>query len=190
MEAHEAFERFERSHHATGGGHGNEPSFTTRAALTVAVLAAFLAIATFLTNEEVKNAIQNETKAADAHAQSTSFETQKEVALLNGAILRSLSVSSDHGVAVASKAGADELDKHNDEFDAESAALEEEVATAQSEVNDANDKHLFDELAVVALQIGIVLASVSIIARRGFLLWGGTAAGVVGVVILVGGLLH
>src|SRR3954454_5683767 len=123
MEAHEAHERFERIHHATSHG-GEEPSFTMRAALTVAVLAAFLAVATFLTNETVKDAIQNQTKAADAHAQATSFETQQETALLNGAILRAQSVSRDAGMAKASKAGADELDKHTTEFEAAAKELD------------------------------------------------------------------
>jgi hypothetical protein len=189
MEAREAFERFEKSHHASGS-HEEEPSFTMRAALTVAVLAGFLAVATFLVNEAVKEAIQNETKAAGAESQLTSFETQSEVALLNGAILRSLSVSSDQGVAAASKAGADELDKHTKEFNQATTELETEVAHAMDEVDHANDNHLIYELAVVALQIGIVLASVSIIARRRFLLTGSWAMGVAGLVVLIIGLAH
>jgi hypothetical protein len=188
MEAHEAFGRYERSHHAVGGGPGGEPSFTMRAALTVAVLAAFLAVATFLGNEAIKDAIQNETKAAEASSHRNSFETQREQALLDGAIMRAMSVSSDHGVAVASKAGADELDKHTKEFSAASKALDQKVAEARADVGHANDQHLVYELAIVALQIGIVLASVSIIARRGFLLAGSTVAGVVGVVVLIFGL--
>src|SRR3954451_425418 len=162
MEAREAFERYERSHHAAGQG-GTEPSFTMRAAVSVAVLAAFLAIATFLVNEAVKEAIQNETKAAHADSQFTSFQTESEVALLDGAILRSLSVSNDGGVAATSKAGADELDKHTEEFDQAAAGLKAEASDAQDEVDHANDKHLTYELAVVGLQIAIVLASVSII---------------------------
>ena len=189
MEAREAFERHESAHQAVGQ-HGGEPSFTMAAAVSVAVLAAFLAIATFLVNEAVKEAIQNETKAAEADSQLTSFQTQSEVALLDGAILRSLSVSSDSGVATASKAGADELDKHTEEFDRATKELQTEASDARDEVNHANEKHLIYELAVVGLQIGIVLASVSIIARRRFLLIGSWAIGVVGVIVLVVGVLH
>jgi hypothetical protein len=189
MEAHKAFDRFERSHHASAQ-HGNEPSFTTRAALTVAVMAALLAVATFLVNEAVKEAIQNETKAAAADSQFTSFQTQSEVARLDGAVLRSLSVSSDRAVATTSKAGVDELDKHTDEFDQAATALHQEAAHARDEVDHANDKHLIYELAVVGLQIGIVLASVSIIARRRFLLTGSWAIGVAGMVVLIVGITH
>jgi hypothetical protein len=189
MEAREAFERYERSHHAAGEG-GTEPSFTMRAAVTVAVLAAFLAIATFLVNEAVKEAIQNETKAAEADSQFNSFQTQSEMALLDGAILRSLSISADRGVAVASKAGADELDKHTKEFNQAAAELKTEASDRRAEVDHANDQHLIYELAVVGLQIAIVLASVSIIARRRFLLTGSWAVGVAGVIVLMIGIVR
>src|SRR3954447_9484560 len=187
MEAREAYDRFERAHQASGG-RDDEPSFTMQAAITVAVLAAFLAIATFLVNEAVKEAIQNETRASEADSRVNSFQTQHEVALLDGAILRSLSVSHDRGVSVASKAGADELDKHTKEFDQAATELKVEAANARDEVDHANQQHLIYEFAVVGLQIGIVLASVSIIARRRFLLTGSWIVGVVGVVVLVVGL--
>src|SRR5919198_2064387 len=187
MEAREAFERYERSHHAVGQ-HGELPGFTMRAALTVAVLAGFLAVATFLVNEAVKEAIQSETKASAAASHVTSFQTESEMALLDGAILRSLSVSGDRGLAVASKAGADELDKHEKEFNQSAQELRGNAAHAREEVDHANDKHLTYELAVVGLQIAIVLASVSIIARRRFLLAGSWAIGVAGVIVLIVGI--
>jgi uncharacterized protein DUF4337 len=188
MEAREAFERHERAHHAIGH-RSDEPGFTMAAAVTVAVLAGFLAIATFLVNEAVKEAIQKETQASEADSHLTSFQTQSEVALLDGAILRSLSVSGDRGVSAASKAGADELDKHAKEFDQATTELEAVATEARHDVDHANEKHLTYELAVVGLQIGIVLASVSIIARRRFLLVGSWGIGVVGVAVLVVGVL-
>jgi hypothetical protein len=187
MEARDAFERFERSHLAWGQ-QGNHPSFARRAALTVAVLAGFLAVATLLVNEAVKEAIQNETKASEADSHLTSFETQSEMALLDGEILRSLSVSGDRGLAVASTAGVDKLHKQTRKFNQAATALKAKAHEAADDVDHANDQHLTYELAVVALQIGIVLASVSIIARRRFLLAGSWVAGVAGVVVLIIGI--
>jgi len=187
MEAREAYERYERTHHATEHS-GEEPSFTMRAAITVAILAGFLAVATFLVNEAVKDAIQNETKASEADSHVTSFQTQSETALLDGAILRSLSVSGDRGLSTASKAGADELDKHTKQFDQATTELKAQAADAREEVDDANHRHLVYELAVVGIQIGIVLASVSILARRRFLLTGSWVVGIAGVVVLIVGL--
>ena len=51
MEAHESFRRFERV------AHGPLDDFSRTAAIVVAVLAAFLAIAMFLSNEAIKEAI-------------------------------------------------------------------------------------------------------------------------------------
>jgi hypothetical protein len=92
-------------------------------------------------------------------------------------------------MARASKAGADELDKHTAEFAAAEKELNAQVDDAQAEVKDANDVHLIYELAVVGLQIGIVLASISIIAKRSFLLYLGWAGGAAGVVLLALGLI-
>src|SRR5258708_8235916 len=70
MEAHEAYERFEQTHHhADHKGNGEGVSFATQAALVVAILAAFLAVATFKANEAVKDAIQEQTKVSDTHFQ-------------------------------------------------------------------------------------------------------------------------
>jgi hypothetical protein len=187
VEAHQAFERFERSRSASSG---NEPSITTRAALTVAVLAGFLAIASFLANDAVKRAIQSETRVADAHSQRNAFETEQEVAKLDAHLEGSMAASSDAGLAQASKSDEKTLKKDSERLQHQAATLAGQVSEARGEVNHANDEHLLYELAVVLLQIGIVLASVSIIARRGFLLGGGVVAGIVGVVVLVVGVIH
>jgi len=188
MAAREAFDRFERSHTASGGN--SEPSITMRAALTVAVLAGFLAVATFLTNDAIKHAIQSETRAADANSQRNAFETEKEVALLDATLARSMSAAGDRALAAASKANEHTLDRDADRFRGQTNALSEKVSAAHGEVDHANEKHLLYEIAVVLLQIGIVLASVSIIARRGFLLGGGVAAGIAGVIMLIVGVAH
>ncbi|HYY73993.1 MAG TPA: DUF4337 family protein, partial [Solirubrobacterales bacterium] len=54
----------------------------------------------------------------------------------------------------------------------------------------ANTQHVLYELAEVGLEVGIVLASISIIARRRWLLGVGGATASAGVVLLVVGLLH
>jgi hypothetical protein len=67
--------------------------------------------------------------------------------------------------------------------------LKEEVAADRSEVDNANARHLALELAEVGFEIGIVLASVSIIIRRRWLLGIGSAVGAAGAVALIVGLL-
>jgi len=58
----------------------------------------------------------------------------------------------------------------------------------EEHVDHYNDKHLLYELAEVALEVGIVLSTVSIIAHRRWLLGSGVAVGLIGTVLLVAGL--
>jgi rRNA maturation endonuclease Nob1 len=69
------------------------------------------------------------------------------------------------------------------------AKIDAEIAHEEHEVDHANTQHIDYELAEVGLQIGIVLASVSIIVRRRWLLGAGGAAATAGVALLVVGLL-
>ena len=64
----------------------------------------------------------------------------------------------------------------------------EETADHDHEVEHANTQHVDYELAEVGLEVGIVLASVSIIVRRRWLLGIAGAAASAGVVLLVVGL--
>jgi hypothetical protein len=76
-----------------------------------------------------------------------------------------------------------------DELEPADAQLREEIAADEHEVDHANTQHIDYELAEVGLQVGIVLASVSIIARRRWLLGAAGAAASAGVVLLLVGLL-
>ena len=67
-------------------------------------------------------------------------------------------------------------------------ALVEEMHHDEQHVDHYNDKHLLYELAEVALEVGIVLATVSIIAHRRWLLGGGIGLGLIGTVLLIAGL--
>ena len=183
LEAHDAFERFETSH--PGGG---EVSFASQAALVVAVLAAFLAVATFKANEAVKDAIQSQTKVSDTHAQ---YQTQvgRQIELeLSYATLNAIAINSGAQAKTLTDA-ADKLNKTADQLNPVVKGLDEEATKLGKDVTHQNHLHLLFELAEVGLQIGIVLASVSIITRRRWLLGGGGLFGIAGVVMLVVGFL-
>jgi len=62
MEAHRSYERFEHGQHVAAGG--ELPHHAQLAALTVAVIAALLAVATFFSNEALKEVITGETHGA------------------------------------------------------------------------------------------------------------------------------
>jgi hypothetical protein len=67
--------------------------------------------------------------------------------------------------------------------------LNEEIEAHRSEVGHANAQHLDFELAEVSFEVGIVLASVSIIAHRRRLLGAAGAAATAGLVLMAAGLL-
>jgi hypothetical protein len=187
MEAHRAYERFEQGHQAGDEWHAG-PHYARHAAMIVAVMAAFLAIATFLANETVKEVITGETHRADASARLESNTLKIEINKNNSTLLRVLGRGAPGEREAASQVRAHEA-KVVEELEPADAGLRHEIADHDREVADANTAHIDYELAEVGLEVGIVLASVSIITRRRWLLGLGGAAASAGVVLIVVGLL-
>ena len=151
-------------------------------------MAAFLAIATFLSNEAVKEVITGETHRADTSAQLESNRVKIDLAEGNSELLRILGAGSaqEHRASVA--AGRHEA-RVVGELTPADAHLGAEIRAHERDTDHANTQHIEYELAEVGLQVGIVLASVSIIARRRWLLGAGGAVATAGVVLLIVGLL-
>ena len=185
MAAHRSVERFENSH---GGGELDTPGFARQAALVVAVLAALLALATFLSNEAVKEVITGETHRADTSSKLESNELKIDVAEGNASLLGVLSAGTRREAQAAGAAGVHERRIEKELVPADHA-LTEEMHHDEEHVDHYNSKHLLFELAEVALEVGIVLSTVSIIAHRRWLLGGGVAVGIAGAVLLVAGAL-
>ncbi len=185
MPAHRSVERFETGHH--GNGELDTPGFAKQAALIVAVLAAFLAVATFLSNEAVKEVITGETGRADTSSRLESNQLKTDVAAGNATMLRVLA-DGPHDEAEAAAAAMVHERRIEHELAPADHRLVEEMHHDEEHVDHYNDKHLLYELAEVGLEVGIVLATVSIIAHRRWLLGGGLAVGAVGAVLLVAGL--
>jgi hypothetical protein len=188
-EAHHSFERYEQGHQVASDGEGNAgPHYGRNAAMVVAVMAAFLAIATFLSNEAVKEVITGETHRADASAQLESNRLKIEINKGNSTLLKVLGTGSPAEREAAAETRAHEA-RIVHELEPADAHLKEEIAAHEHEIDHANTQHIDYELAEVGLQVGIVLASVSIIARRRWLLGAAGAAATAGVALLIAGLL-
>lgn len=186
MPAHRSVERFETSHH--GSGQLDTPGFAKQAALVVAVMAALLAVATFLSNEAVKEVITGETHRSDTSSRLESNQLKIDVAGGNATMLKVLA-DGPHDEAEAAVAAAAHERRIEHELVPADHALVEEIHHDEQHVDHYNSKHLLYELAEVGLEVGIVLATVSIIAHRRWLLAGGAAVGVIGTVLLVVGAL-
>ncbi len=185
MPAHRSVERFETSRHS---GELDTPGFAKQAALIVAVMAALLAVATFLSNEAVKEVITGETHRADTSSRLESNQLKIDVA---GGASTMLKVLADgpHDEAEAALAATAQERRIEHELLPADHHLTEEMHHDEEHVDHYNDKHLLYELAEVALEVGIVLATVSIIAHRRWLLGTGAAVGLIGTVLLIAGAL-
>ena len=189
MEAHEALEHFEKVSEADEDAAGSGGELARSAAVVVAVLAAFLAIATFLSNESVKEVITGETKAADTSAQLEANDVKTIIANADAVLLRVVATGNPKEAVAAAK--AQELEgRVQSELQPVDRRLTSTIAADAKQRNRADQRHLLYELAEVGIQIGIVLAGISILVRRRWMLKGGSALGAAGVVVLIAGLLY
>jgi hypothetical protein len=186
MPAHRSVERFENGHR--GGGELDTPGFARQAALIVAVMAALLALATFLSNEAVKEVITGETHRSDTSSRLESNQLKIDVAGGNATMLKVLA-NGPHDEAQAAVAAAAHERRIEHELAPADHALVEEIHHDEEHVDHYNSKHLLYELAEVGLEVGIVLSTVAIIAHRRWLLASGATVGVIGTVLLVVGAL-
>jgi Domain of unknown function (DUF4337) len=185
MEAHRSYERFEQGHQVGAAEH---PHHARHTALVVALMACLLAVATFLANESVKEVITGETHRADASAQLEDNRVKIDVAEGNATMLRVLGEGSPaEGKAAAAARGHEA--RVAGELGPRDAHLHEEIADDEHEVDHANTKHVDFELSEVGLEVGIVLASVSLLTRRRWLLGLAGGAAAAGLVLLLVGLL-
>jgi hypothetical protein len=184
VEARQSYEHFEHGHQVGAGELGHHGR---SAAMAVAVMAAFLALAAFLANEAVKHVITEETQRADTSARLESNLVRIDIAEGNSTMLRVLGAGSPKEHVAAAEAARHEA-RVVHELKPVDAHLEEQIQDHIHETDHADSQHVIYELAGVGLQVGIVLASVSIIARRRWLLGVAGAAASAGVAMLLIGL--
>jgi hypothetical protein len=194
MKAHDAVETFQKVAEGQGAESQAEEipardAIPVRAAVVVAVLAAFLAIATFLSNESVKAVITGETKAADRSARLETNDVKDLLASSNSTLLRVVGTGNPKEAVAVAKAEALETRIKTQLVPIE-GALRAKIATDVEQRNRADSQHVLYELSETALQIGIVLAGISILARRHWLLAGGGLVGLAGIALLLAGLIY
>lgn len=154
----------------------------------VAIIAGFLAVATFLSNEAVKEVITEETQAADSSARLEANDTKTTIADGNATLLKVIETTGPKQAVAAREAEA--LEEHiTEDLGPVDRKLDRDIVANQQARDHADTQHFFYELSQVLLQIGIVLAGISILARRRWLLGGGVGVAVVGVGMLIVGVL-
>jgi hypothetical protein len=187
VEAHRSLERAEA---IEGGPLHVMDAFARRAAIMIAVLAGLLAISTLLSGTAVKESINSQTSAA---LNRSVAETNGIKAFVGATAARELGLlagtQTNRRQAQALRHAARLDDQVAGSFTPRERVLVRRSAAMQATHEEEDEKHFRFELATVALEIGIVLGSVSIITHLRWLVGGGILAGTVGVVFMVAGLL-
>jgi len=190
-EPQELIEQTEHAHHATehGGdeheeaGHG---SFTTRCAITASGLAVLAALASLLSGHAANEAILTQSRATDQWAYYQAKSTKSHIIEGNEYVIKALA-----GTSPASKPGIDsalaEMDKMTKKYAAEQDTLREQAKGLEDESTHEFMKHQNFSYAVACFQIGIVLASISIMVKSKPLYMGSIVCGGVGIILAVMG---
>jgi hypothetical protein len=190
--AREALEVFERAHQHGGDDHGDDgdasrSTLVRNAAVTVAILAAFLAVSTLLATKAMTKVITGETKAADTNAALHANEVKTTIAENDATLFRV--IGGDAGEKRAAERAVELEERLVKQYGPIDAALEKKAHAYEASRDKAEKKHKLYEYSTAGLQIAIVIASISIIARRRWLLQGSWGVGVASVGVLIAGLL-
>jgi hypothetical protein len=189
LEPHEIIERtVEHHHHEEGHKHkASETRFLMLAAVAAAVLAVFAALGSLLSGHAANQAILNQTKASDKWAYFQAKSTKGHLYEVSKEVVASL--ASPGSASGKSEEALARFQKQSDKYDREKKTIQEEAEHLEQESRDEFHKHHQFALGIAAFQVGIVLASVSIMVRYRVLLLLSAIAGLAGIVFLALGLL-
>ena len=156
--------------------------FGRRAAVVISVLAALLAIASLAGSRASTEAILAQAKASDAYNEYQANSLKRHVNLDDATQLRILAA----GTPAQSEANkqADSLEQAvKDKYQPNQDELLPRAQDLEHERDVAEARHRGFQTAEAAFQLGIVLSSISIVARTRWLLLIGIALGAVGLLL-------
>jgi hypothetical protein len=178
VETREVLEHAEQAEEAAE----RREDFGRRAAVVVSVLAALLAISSLAGNRASTEAILAQAKASDTYNEYQANSLKRHVNLDDAAQLRILAAASPAEPAANKQADsleqavAEKYQPNQDELLPRAQELEHERDLAEA-------RHRGFQTAEAAFQLGIVLSSISIVARARWLLYAGAALGLAGVLL-------
>jgi hypothetical protein len=189
-EPQEMIERtVEHEHHEHEQTHEPEPQrrAMTISAITAALLAVCAAVGSLLSGHAANQAILEQSQATDQWAYFQAKSTKQHIYEADKSVVAAL--AKLQGIDPARldeqlKAFQQEADRYKGEKAAIEKAAKEKEAHSKHEF----DKHHDFALGVAAFQVGIVLASISILVRSRWLYIGSLVAGGVGVILVLFGL--
>jgi Domain of unknown function (DUF4337) len=183
-EPQEAIERtVEQHHHQHGEGHAPPKLEMTLPAITAAVLAVFAAFGSLLSGHAANSAILAQIKAADQWSLYQSKSTKGHIYDGGRDIVQAVLDAQRISPTERQRLLAD-FDKKIAKYEADKEDPREKAEHLEHESVHEFDTHHRYATGIVAFQVGIVLASISILVRFRSLWLLSIVAGVVGIVFL------
>ena len=159
-----------------------DEGFGRRAAVLVSILAAFLAIASLAGSRASTEAILAQARASDTYNEYQANSLKRHINLDDATQLRILAAgSAAEAQANTQAAGLEQA--VNDKYQPAQGELLPRAQAFEHERDIAESRHRGFQTAEAAFQLGIVLSSISIVARARWLLGAGAALGVVGLLL-------
>jgi hypothetical protein len=169
-------------------GHGSRRN--KNAAIIIAVMAAFLALAEFAEKDAQTNYLSNHVAASDTWAQYQGKSVRRTVLSAEAESLESLPMASDPAIQGRIAKARTNADRMRSEPGADGMEQLAERAHAQEHLRD-HEMHRKDilEIASGGLQIAIVLASISVVVDLPLFMVGSVLLGLASAIYgLIGGL--
>jgi hypothetical protein len=189
-EPQEWVEKAAEEHHH---GHEHEPanrSEMTVSAVTAAVLAVLAAFGSLLSGHAANEAILGQTKATDQWAYYQAKSTKEQLYEVGGKLVEALSATAQGTAASGShEATLKQFQEQKDRYEREKEEIRKEAEHLEAESQHEFHKHQRFSLGIACFQVGIVLASVSILVRVRAIYYLSLLAGLGGLICLFIGLL-
>jgi hypothetical protein len=189
-EPHEWVEKAaDEQHHGQGHGASGPPGEMTVSAITAAVLAVLAAIGSLLSGHSVNQAILAQTRATDQWSYYQAKSTKQQLYEVGGKLIEALTPPTASGTADARTSSIGQFHAERDRYDREKDEIKKEAENLEAESRHEFHKHHQFALGIACFQVGIVLASVSILIRVRAIYYLSLLAGAAGLVGIAMGLL-
>ena len=169
-------------HHA----HMSEEKWISWVALSTAVLAALAAVASLLASENVNEAMISQIQSSDQWAYFQSKSTKGQVYEMGRELIQALSEAQ--GITDKTSSALGRFRERIDKYEKEKEEPQQEARRLEEESELDFKKHHHFALGVAAFQVGIVLASISIMVRYRWIWVLSLLAGSSGLALLTKGL--
>jgi hypothetical protein len=183
LEPHEVIERTVEHHGHESGHAAKHGNATTHSAITAAVLAVLAAAGSLLSGHAANQAILKQSEASDQWAFYQAKSTKGHLYEVGREIVAVLA-----GTAPDAKSSLDRFDQQRSKYDQEKEPIKAKAEELEKESRHEFSQHHYYSLGIASFQVGIVLASISILVRHRAAWWLSLVAGVLGIMFLSRGL--